>query len=567
MKSVRRPLVPAFSNAYLHFNPAQASRLVALALAMCAGQAFGQTTAADQDVTCIGNRSNNLTCTAGEFSTIVAFQAVGPTPPVCTAGSTITYNATVGLSNSNTARYDIGFFVGQQGNDPRAATAGGICSASVVPTSILPSAPWANLDTDTCSDLPGSAVTNWTVTNQKVQCVGNASGQLSIPYVISYDQNAGVNATCSASNVVNGSPSKCNAGNAVLNVGVNPVLVTGYIDLTKQTLPDGDTTPFFFQVGATAGAQIYTSYDGGVTITPLAGSGLAELQDGQTVRIYMTVLPSPTNRTLTITELLNNNWQSTVGITCTNVTGAPSITTNTTTRSISANLNQTNSAAACTITNTKNPTIAIAKVSNGGVGTFSFSSAGVGTQPTFPSITTVTPGVVVSGAAQFVTANSPIAITEALPSGGFNVTAINCTGLGAGGTQTVNIANRTVALSAQAVSAGAAIVCTYTNSLPSSDFSITKTNGVSSLISGTSTIYTIRATNSGPNAATGAILSDPAVTGLNKTAVACSAAVGNKCVTAPSVAQLEGGTFALPALAAGEFYEITVTATVTATGY
>jgi hypothetical protein len=568
MKSVPRSLVSLFSDQHRHIKPASASRLLVFVLAMCAGQVFGQTTAAVQDVTCIGNRSNNLTCTAGEFSTIVAFQAVGPTPPVCSAGSTITYNATVGLSNSNTGRYDIGFFVGQQGNDPRAATAGNICSASVVPTSILPFAPWANLDTDTCADLPGSAVTSWTVNNQKVQCVGDASGQLSIPYVVSYDQNAGVTATCSASNVVNGSPSKCNAGNAILNVGVNPVLVTGYIDLTKQTLPDGDTTPFFFEVASPSpGAQIYTSYDGGLTITPLAGNGLALLQDGQTVRIYMTVLPSPADRTLTITELLNNNWQSTVGIECTNVRGAPGITRDFTNRRISANLNQTNSAAACTITNSKNPTIAIAKVSNGGVGTFSFSSAGVGTQPTFPSITTVTPGVAVTGAAQFVPPNQVIALTEALPSGGFNVTAINCTGLGAGGTQTVNTANRTVALSAQAVSAGAAIVCTYTNSLPSSDFSITKTNGVSSLISGASTIYTIRATNSGPDAATGAILSDPAVTGLNKTAVACSAAVGNKCVTAPSVAQLEGGTFALPALAAGEFYEITVTATVTATGY
>ena len=221
MKSVRSPLVPAFPNAYLHFNRAQASKLLTLTLALCAGQTFGQTTTAQQDVTCVGNRSNNLTCTAGEFSTIVAFQAVGSTPPVCTAGGTITYNATVNLSGSNTDRYDIGFFVGQQGNDPRLATAGGICSASVVPTSILPFAPWVNLDTDTCSDLPGSAVANWTINNQKVQCVGNASGQLAIPYVVSYDQNAGVTATCSASNVVNGAPSKCNAGTAVLNVGVN----------------------------------------------------------------------------------------------------------------------------------------------------------------------------------------------------------------------------------------------------------------------------------------------------------------------------------------------------------
>jgi hypothetical protein len=701
MKSVRRPLVPAFSNAYLHFNPAQASRLAALALAMCAGQAIGQTTTALQDQTCVGNRSGNLTCTAGEFSAIVAFQAVGPTPPVCTAGSTITYNATIGLSGSNTNRYDVGFFVGQQGNDPRATTAGGICSASVVPTSILPFAPWVNLDTDTCSDLPGSAVTNWTVNNQKVQCVGDASGQLSIPYVVSYDQNAGVTATCSASNVVNGSPSKCNSGNATLNVGVNPVLVSGYIELTKQTLPDGSTQSFSFTATAPTGVNLFTSTDGGTTITPVgSNTATVNLTDNNSVRIYMPVLPATANRTLTITETLVNNWQSTASIVCSPVAGGgtPTVTVDNAARSISAVLNQTNNANACVVTNTLRPritlaksvasrqvavdqftvaassagtlyvdnsqttvaapsasttgtgttastvfrttpgqsvtltdamaagstsaitayntsltctnaytgpgatpagslpsglavstynftpapgdnitctytntakptTIAISKISVGGTGTFSFTSAGIGTQPTYPNITTVTAGVAVTGAAQTVTPGFVTVLTESLPSSGFNVTAINCTGLGAGGIQTVNTANRTVTLSAQAVSPGATIVCTFTNALPSSDLSITKTNGVSSLISGTSTIYTIRATNSGPDGATGAILSDPAVTGLNKTAVACSAAVGNKCVTAPSVAQLEGGTFALPALAAGEFYEITVTATVTATGY
>src|ERR1051326_3969672 len=39
-----------------------------------------------------------------------------------------------------------------------------------------------------------------------------------------------------------------------------------------------------------------------------------------------------------------------------------------------------------------------------------------------------------------------------------------------------------------------------------------------------------------------------------------------QCVTAPTVVQLEGGAFALPALASGQFYEIVVTAVVTASG-
>ncbi|MFZ9347767.1 MAG: hypothetical protein ACO24Z_03400, partial [Arenimonas sp.] len=304
MKSVRRPLVTLFSDKHRHFAPAPASRLLLLALAMFAGQTIGQTTTALQDISCAGNRSSMI-CTAGEFSTVIAFQAAPGTPQICTAGQTLTFNAGVGLTNSNTNRYDIGFFVGQQGNDPRATTPGGICSASVVPTSILPSAPWNNQDGDACADLPETTTpannVSWTVNNLKVQCIGNASGQLSIPYVVTYDQLSSNNASCSAANVVNGSPSKCNAGTVTLNVGVNPVLVSGYVELTKQTDPDGDTTPFFFQTAAPVG--LFTSTDGGVTVTPVGGSGLVSLQDNQTVRIYMPVLPT-TDRTLTITELL-----------------------------------------------------------------------------------------------------------------------------------------------------------------------------------------------------------------------------------------------------------------------
>jgi len=98
---------------------------------------------------------------------------------------------------------------------------------------------------------------------------------------------------------------------------------------------------------------------------------------------------------------------------------------------------------------------------------------------------------------------------------------------------------------------------------PTVDLSITKTNSVATVVSGGTTIYTVRVTNNGPSSVTGATLSDPAATGLSKTSVACSATPG-QCVTPPSVAQLETGAFALPALASGQFYEITITANVTA---
>ena len=99
---------------------------------------------------------------------------------------------------------------------------------------------------------------------------------------------------------------------------------------------------------------------------------------------------------------------------------------------------------------------------------------------------------------------------------------------------------------------------------PIADLAITKTNGLISVDAGGTTTYTIRVTNHGPSIVTGATLSDPAVAGLSKTIVACSATPG-ECMTAPTVVQLEGGSFVLPDLISGAFYEITVTANVTAT--
>ena len=107
--------------------------------------------------------------------------------------------------------------------------------------------------------------------------------------------------------------------------------------------------------------------------------------------------------------------------------------------------------------------ITVSKVSNGGVGTFSFSgSNGFANQ----SITTVTPGTGVTGATQTLTAAGvSTTLTEAVPPAGYSLASISCSGLGAGGTQTPNIGTRSVTLDAAATAAGAAIACTFTNNL------------------------------------------------------------------------------------------------------
>lgn len=217
----------------------------------------------------------------------------------------------------------------------------------------------------------------------------------------------------------------------------------------------------------------------------------------------------------------------------------------------------------CTITNTNTtvkPTVTVNKVSVGGTGTFAFSgSNGIGSR----NITTSGDSVPTAGPADtLTTASTSTTVTEGAPPAGWTLQGISCTGLGSG-TATPNIATRTVTLDANATANGNAITCTFTNRKLTADLSITKTNGVTSVISGGTTTYTIRVTNNtGADTATGAILSDPSVTGLTKTAVACSGSPG-QCTagTTPSIVQLQAG-YALPALAAGQFYEIKVTCTV-----
>jgi hypothetical protein len=105
------------------------------------------------------------------------------------------------------------------------------------------------------------------------------------------------------------------------------------------------------------------------------------------------------------------------------------------------------------------PAVTITKVSNGGVGTFTFTGTnGIGPQ----TITTVTAGTGVSGAPQTLAAAGTITtITEA--PGAAAIAPVSCSGMGAGGTATTNLATRTVTLDALATTAGSVITCTFTN--------------------------------------------------------------------------------------------------------
>jgi uncharacterized repeat protein (TIGR01451 family) len=100
--------------------------------------------------------------------------------------------------------------------------------------------------------------------------------------------------------------------------------------------------------------------------------------------------------------------------------------------------------------------------------------------------------------------------------------------------------------------------------IPSTDLSITKTNGVTTLNVNSSTSYTIRVINNGPDSTTGATLMDTAGLGLIATGVVCSSAPGNQCISPPMLAELISAGITLPILTSGQIYEIELTATVIA---
>lgn len=218
--------------------------------------------------------------------------------------------------------------------------------------------------------------------------------------------------------------------------------------------------------------------------------------------------------------------------------------------------------------NEPTPTLTVSKISNGGVGTFNFTgSNGFAAQ----AITTVTAGTAASGTTQTLTAaGTATTITEAAVAG-YALTGITCTGLGAGGTATTNLATRTVTLNAAATALGSDIRCTFTNSVPTADLSIQKTATPNPAPTNGQVQFTLVVTNQGPAAANGASVRDPAVAGLDCTAAGlpaptCSATSGTSCPSPLTATGLQAGV-PIPTLPNAGVVTIGLTCRVTASGF
>ncbi len=165
----------------------------------------------------------------------------------------------------------------------------------------------------------------------------------------------------------------------------------------------------------------------------------------------------------TITQTIPTGYVVT-GVTCTGLGTGGTFTPNLAAGSVTLDAAATaaGSNIACTFSDAKLPTFTLTKISQGGVGAFTFTGNNGWTSQT---ITTVTSGTGVVGATQTLTAlSTPTTIQESTIPAGYAVTAITCSGLGTGGTATPTLGTGTIALDAAATAPGAAIACTYTNS-------------------------------------------------------------------------------------------------------
>ena len=213
--------------------------------------------------------------------------------------------------------------------------------------------------------------------------------------------------------------------------------------------------------------------------------------------------------------------------------------------------------------------LTIRKISVGGVDSFGFTGTnGVPAQ----TLTTITAGTPVAGATQLLTAAATATtVTESTSPATYRVSDITCTGLGAGGTATPDLANRTVVLDAAATAAGANIECTFTNTLQQTDLQVVKTADPGTVISGEVVTYRIVVSNNGPLAATNVLLTDTAGAGQDcttpSTTATCTATGGATCPspTVP-VSSLLGSGITIPTLPVGGQVTVELQCTVTASG-
>ncbi|HSX63231.1 MAG TPA: DUF11 domain-containing protein, partial [Pseudoxanthomonas sp.] len=167
--------------------------------------------------------------------------------------------------------------------------------------------------------------------------------------------------------------------------------------------------------------------------------------------------------------------------------------------------------------------LTLEKVSEDGTGAFTIEMTNVaeadGTVVPSTTLTTTTPGTPVAAAMLFFSPvpGAVMTLSETVPHGWDN-TLGRCTDQNAGvtGNPTVigSFASPTISIPADNVRPEADIHCRFTNdALPRANLTIVKTVSPQTVTTGEEVVYTLVAANNGPDAADGAVMTDPGVPG------------------------------------------------------
>ncbi len=334
-------------------------------------------------------------------------------------------------------------------------------------------------------------------------------------------------------------------------------------------------------LGGVGGAFGYTLTNtvqttGTVTTTVVNTPTQVDGDTASTATLAYTIT-APTTAVTVNESTLPAGWQLT-GATCINAAGTTvgslaGSTYTLTGAEIGASVSFT-----CTFTNTKLPILRLQKALPSGrfVATdqFALTIAGTGGPAT---VTTTGGGTTANGIATLSPGalGAVYTLSEAGAAGALltnYTTTYACTNALTGG-QTPSGSTTSFTITAVA---GDDLTCTLTNTRKSqADLRLTKTNtpglngevdqAADTVVSGTTTSYSLTVTNNGPDAANGSVLADPAPTGLTCTTASCTAAGGAVCPVptgAALVTALQGAGATIPTLPNGGSVTVTLTCTV-----
>ena len=201
---------------------ADALRLATFIVGLCLsiGNACSQTATvtASTGQTCAGTRfGSNLGCTANDFSSTLTFDQPAATAiSSCMAGQQVTIDIIASITSSSPARYDGGFFVGENGISPSLNNAASVCSVAVFPISPLP---FQNLDGNACGDYAATSSSTLLIKGVKLNCTPvPGTNLIAVPYTFVFSNLAGP-ANCSVANITAKTSSKCVSSNNATATG------------------------------------------------------------------------------------------------------------------------------------------------------------------------------------------------------------------------------------------------------------------------------------------------------------------------------------------------------------